>query len=211
MPKNRRAAGPRRAPSRQIIMARFASSAEEVRANPRAIRSISPRRASTGHKCGQDSDGVSEPSRGQCTENKVSEPCHAGHKPDTGTAGAALGPTDFGAPKSTIEPRQATKNTAAIKKVRLDELASIFKVPKDLEWVGGAKITGDSEEPGPTTSKESQASRAGESQAPTSTESQASPEGPEIVVGGAKMTWRRIGPSSGSGGQGRCSGGSISV
>jgi hypothetical protein len=61
----------------------FTSCAEEVRIHPRAIKSTSPRRAAVGHAYRQDSSkDLPKSSRGQDSDNGVSEPCHAGQRSD---------------------------------------------------------------------------------------------------------------------------------
>ncbi|KAJ7640010.1 hypothetical protein DFH06DRAFT_1216335 [Mycena polygramma] len=145
-----------------------------------------------------------ESSRGPIPDRVVPGTDHAGQATDAGAS--PLRPPAFGASGSTEEPIQMEKDTArrAVIATRPNNLASDLNSAGDP---GRERITEDGE---PTASRDGVGDMiAGVGVEPGGAET--TTEGAETAADGTKTTWRRMGPSRGRGGQGRCSGGSISV
>ncbi|KAJ7609580.1 hypothetical protein DFH06DRAFT_1246915 [Mycena polygramma] len=209
-------------------MTRFASSAKEVRINPRAMSSTSPRRASAGHKYVPNSRSVMlESGDGQNPINRVIESCHAGL--DTrAEASKLLRHADEANAGTTAESRKienirgsmpiATQDSSRIpNKVKATNNRKSRPVGRGCGADKADKVPERWQEDGsgledsstPTATVLSAFPGMGDCEPRESDKAERSNTG-QSREGAKKAASRSKGPSRGNGGQGRHSGGSTS-
>ncbi|KAJ7681961.1 hypothetical protein DFH06DRAFT_1119305 [Mycena polygramma] len=194
--------------------------AEEVRANPRAIKSTSPRRAAVGHEYGPDSGRMTTPEAdpGPIPDKEVSRIDHAEHDPDTKASEASRTSVTLAelTPRLRCEttdgrgkPSENEHHKKGLEKLKFTDRSTVIAATEgrrqeQITESMGRTASGEVS----ATSSAAETATAGDGAETDGAQTMgdgAETDGAQTVGDGTRATARRTGPSRGSGGPGYCS------